>query len=164
MFGVNESTIKRWTDLAKLKCFRTPGGHRRYTPDRILEFIETFKYEIPSLESEATVRKEKPGGNMLDFLLLKKDYHTLREVYFADALKGDTENLTRLLVDCSSKAEIPLMVIYDEIVSKAITKIKNLGRQQKLDREQQEGAINAILESFVRLRDVLKTNPSADAR
>lgn len=97
---------------------------------------------------------------MLDFLLLKKDYHTLREVYFADAIKGDTENLKRLLVDCSSKAEIPLTVIYDEIVSKAINKIKNLGRQQKLDREQQEGAITAILESFVRLRDVLKTNPS----
>ena len=95
---------------------------------------------------------------MIDFLLLKKDYCTLREVCFADALKDDTDSLTRLLVKCSSMAKIPLTLIYDEIVSKAINKIKNLGRRQKLNREQQQEAIKAILESFARLKQVLRTS------
>ncbi len=95
---------------------------------------------------------------MIDFLLLKKEYCTLREVRFADALKGDTEDLTTLIINCTLTAKIPLPVIYDEIVSKAINKIKNLGRRQKLNREQQQEAIKAILESFARLNQVLRTS------
>ena len=94
---------------------------------------------------------------MIDFLLLKKDYRTLREVCFADALEGETESLTRLLMSCSS-AKVPLTVIYDEIVSKAIKKIKNLGRQGKLNRGQQDEATKSILESFLRLEDVARIN------
>ena len=96
---------------------------------------------------------------MIDFLLLKKEYCTLREVCFADALKGDTEDLTTLIINCSLTAKIPLTVIYDEIVSRAINKIKNLGRQQKLNGKQQDEAIKAILESFIRFKDIVQTNP-----
>ncbi|MFQ5799392.1 MAG: helix-turn-helix domain-containing protein [Bacteroidota bacterium] len=156
IFGVNESTIKRWTDSGKLKCFKTLGGHRRYSAESILEFAEVLKHDDVFKPAETAPRTRKTGGSMIDFLLLKKDYHTLREVYFADALRGDIQNLTRLLISCKSTAKIPLTVIYDEIVSKAINKIKNLGRQQKLNLEQQQSALNAILESFVQLRDVAR--------
>ncbi len=46
LFQVGESTIKRWADSGKLDCFRTPGGHRRYPPERVLEFISKYRYEI----------------------------------------------------------------------------------------------------------------------
>ncbi len=158
IFGVNESTIKRCTDSGKLKCFKTLDGHRRYSVDSILEFAEILKHNDVYNPAQTAPRTRKTGDSMIDFLLLKKDYHTLREVYFADALRGDTESLTQLLINCGSKAKIPLTVIYDEIVSKAINKIKNLGRQQKLNLEQQQSALNAILESFVQLRDVARQN------
>jgi excisionase family DNA binding protein len=30
ILGVNESTVRRWADADKIRCFRTPGGHRRF--------------------------------------------------------------------------------------------------------------------------------------
>ena len=31
MLGVDESTLRRWTDGGKIRFFRTPGGHRRFS-------------------------------------------------------------------------------------------------------------------------------------
>ena len=31
MLGVNEATLRQWTDEGKLSAFVTPGGHRRYS-------------------------------------------------------------------------------------------------------------------------------------
>ncbi len=28
--GVDQSTLRRWSDTGKVPVFRTPGGHRRY--------------------------------------------------------------------------------------------------------------------------------------
>ena len=28
--GVSPNTLRRWSDLGKLTCYRSPGGHRRY--------------------------------------------------------------------------------------------------------------------------------------
>jgi excisionase family DNA binding protein len=30
MLGVDQSTLRRWTDAGKIRSFRTPGGHRRF--------------------------------------------------------------------------------------------------------------------------------------
>lgn len=155
ILGVDESTVRRWTQSGKLKCFRTLGGHRRFPAAYILEFLETFRYDVESAAGDRIPWINASQIPASDFLLLKEDYHTLCEVYFAAALSANTENMTNLLIQCSSKAEIPLAIIYDEIIAKAINKIKNLGRQRKLDHDKQHGAINAILESFIRSRDVL---------
>ncbi|MDD5397821.1 MAG: helix-turn-helix domain-containing protein, partial [Dehalococcoidia bacterium] len=31
ILGVNEATLRQWTDEGKLSAFVTPGGHRRYS-------------------------------------------------------------------------------------------------------------------------------------
>jgi len=33
MLGVDQSTLRRWSDAGKVPVFRTPGGHRRYLAD-----------------------------------------------------------------------------------------------------------------------------------
>jgi excisionase family DNA binding protein len=30
ILGADESTLRRWADSGRLKCYRTPGGHRRF--------------------------------------------------------------------------------------------------------------------------------------
>jgi excisionase family DNA binding protein len=44
--SVAESTIKRWADSGKLRCFRTLGNHRRFTIDVILEFAALHHMEL----------------------------------------------------------------------------------------------------------------------
>ncbi|MGA9365372.1 MAG: helix-turn-helix domain-containing protein [Bacteroidota bacterium] len=43
---VDVTTIRRWADAGKLRCFRTPGGHRRFTQAQISDFIRQYQYEL----------------------------------------------------------------------------------------------------------------------
>lgn len=40
ILGVNESTVRRWADSGQVRCFRTPGGHRRFSEGDLLALIE----------------------------------------------------------------------------------------------------------------------------
>jgi hypothetical protein len=37
---VNESTVRRWADSGEIRCFRTPGGHRRFAEGDLVALTE----------------------------------------------------------------------------------------------------------------------------
>lgn len=39
ILGVDQSTLRRWSDDGKVPVFRTPGGHRRYSEDDLRAFV-----------------------------------------------------------------------------------------------------------------------------
>jgi excisionase family DNA binding protein len=39
LLGVDQSTLRRWSDAGKVPVFRTPGGHRRYDQDELLALL-----------------------------------------------------------------------------------------------------------------------------
>lgn len=41
ILGVNESTVRRWADSGDIRCFRTPGGHRRFAEGDLYAMTET---------------------------------------------------------------------------------------------------------------------------
>lgn len=57
MLHVGKSTIKRWTDEGKLKCFRTPGGHRKFKATNVEEFIETYHFDISLVGFSEIIQK-----------------------------------------------------------------------------------------------------------
>jgi len=57
MLHVGKSTIKRWTDEGKLKCFRTPGGHRKFKATNIEEFIQTYHFDISLVGFSEMIQK-----------------------------------------------------------------------------------------------------------
>jgi len=40
ILGVNESTVRRWADAGQIRCFRTPGGHRRFAEADLIALTE----------------------------------------------------------------------------------------------------------------------------
>jgi excisionase family DNA binding protein len=60
ILGVNEATLRQWTDEGRLKAFITPGGHRRYAKSDLLKFMSTSQrvLDVKDLvsEMEDTVR------------------------------------------------------------------------------------------------------------
>jgi excisionase family DNA binding protein len=53
MMQVGKSTIKRWTEEGKLRCFRTPGGHRKFKASEVHRFLTNYKYEVsPSYQHQ----------------------------------------------------------------------------------------------------------------
>lgn len=72
---VGKSTIKRWTDEGKLKCFRTPGGHRKFKATNVEEFIKTYHFDvslsgfskmIQNSFSDNTVFVDSPEDQMME--------------------------------------------------------------------------------------------------
>jgi excisionase family DNA binding protein len=39
LLGVDQSTLRRWSDSGKIPVFRTPGGHRRYSEDDLKALV-----------------------------------------------------------------------------------------------------------------------------
>lgn len=39
VLGVDQSTLRRWSDAGKVPVFRTPGGHRRYAKDDLRALV-----------------------------------------------------------------------------------------------------------------------------
>jgi excisionase family DNA binding protein len=40
ILGVNESTVRRWADAGQIRCFRTPGGHRRFAESDLVALTD----------------------------------------------------------------------------------------------------------------------------
>jgi CheY-like chemotaxis protein len=47
MCHVDPVTIARWCDSGEIKCFRTPGGHRRIMHEDLLQFMRRQKIPLP---------------------------------------------------------------------------------------------------------------------
>jgi len=45
---VNESSVKCWVDLGFIACFRTPGGHHKFTAKMVLSFAEQRGFQLDS--------------------------------------------------------------------------------------------------------------------
>ena len=50
LLGVDQSTLRRWSDAGKVPVFRTPGGHRRYAES-----------DLRALVGEGPQRQERPA-------------------------------------------------------------------------------------------------------
>lgn len=57
VLGVNESTARRWADSGQIRCFRTPGGHRRFAESDLMAIVNGEPRQRPDeLESAAVSR------------------------------------------------------------------------------------------------------------
>ena len=46
LLHVDESTVKRWADRGLIRCYRTPGGHRKFTSQQVLDFVKQYRYDV----------------------------------------------------------------------------------------------------------------------
>lgn len=64
ILGVNEATLRQWTDEGKIKAFVTPGGHRRYSRAELKKLMSTqsktlgVKDLVSQLEDTSQLHRE----------------------------------------------------------------------------------------------------------
>lgn len=83
MWAVSESSIKRWSDSGALPCLRTPGGHRRFTLQALLDFQRKAGGVLQAEQASAV----KLGG--LDRAVAARDWAQLQALYYEVAVAGD---------------------------------------------------------------------------
>jgi len=60
VLGVDESTLRRWADAGRLRVYRTPGGHRRFSLANLEEMVAGDGHNSDELErlTVAKIRRQ----------------------------------------------------------------------------------------------------------
>jgi excisionase family DNA binding protein len=152
MLKVDKSTIKRWTDEGKLKCFRTPGGHRKFKADDLYNFMTQFNYgnswrqTLPEFVSDEYIIRS---------IVQKKEYNILHSVCFSAAIKGKKDEVIGLFNEVY-RAGLPLALMFDHILMPTIKKIEYLFAQYKLTISEYHLAQNVLSSAIIQLNDTLE--------
>jgi len=151
MLRVDKSTIKRWTDEGKIKCLRTPGGHRKFKADDLYNFMTEFNY---GKELNQTIPEYFSDEFIIRSIVQKKEYNIFHSVCFSAAIKGKKDELIGL---CNKvyRAGLSLALMFDHIVMPTIKKIERLSAQNKLSISEYHLAQNVLSSAIVQLNESL---------
>lgn len=118
MLKVNESTIKRWADSNVIKCIRTPGGHRKFRIEDILEHANAYDISLPQLSDEI-INSGKTGP------LRNLNPEDASKTFAQYIVKGDADEAYHLLYSLYlDKTGLP--EIFDKVVKSSFGKISEL--------------------------------------
>ena len=157
MLQVDKSTVKRWTDEGKLKCFRTPGGHRKFRAEDLYQFMSEYNYGISPINlypqfatDEAIIRR----------IIAKKEFNVLANVCFSGAINGRKDEIVKLFTEVY-KNGMSLPVLFDEILRPTMKRIRGLNASAKLTSAEMQLAFNALSNAIILLSDaIVKATPN----
>ena len=127
IIGVNVSTIKRWADSGKIKCFKTRGGHRKFHLKHLREFVKSDKKGHTSLNLSSLVGKSSKLLKAID----SADSKLISSYIFDSLVKGDKNKFISLTNSLIIKG-FPFYYIFDEIILPTLVKIGEEWRANKL--------------------------------
>jgi excisionase family DNA binding protein len=151
MLYVDKSTVKRWTDEGKLKCFRTPGGHRKFRAEDLYAFVAQFNYGVtpmnlfPQFASDEAVIRQ---------IITKKEYNVLASVCFSAAIKGKKDDVVKLFTEVH-RYGLSLVIMFDELLRPTLKRIHDLSISGKLSAPEHQLAINALSTATLLMSDVI---------
>ena len=155
MLRVDKSTVKRWTDEGKLKCFRTPGGHRKFRAEDLSQFMAEYNYAVSPIDFFPRFASDE---SIFRGMIAHKEFNVLDSVCFSAAIKGSKDELIKLFSEAYRNG-MTLPVILDEIFRPTIKKISDLHRSGKLQAAERQLALTTLANSVVLLSDVI-TRPA----
>lgn len=94
LLGVHESSVKRWCDQGALACSLTPGGHRRFAFDVVLDFARTSSLAKPLLALDGFERAAWLGAEQLR---LRSTGDALIKLAYEWLDQGPADHLSSLL-------------------------------------------------------------------
>jgi excisionase family DNA binding protein len=129
MLNVNKSTVKRWANEGKIRCDRTPGHHRKFSKDDVLEFSNNNHYRIEKVHKELSMDDD---ALIMKQLITDNNGSAFRSVIFSFSLKRDQHEMMNIM-----------QKLYDEkLTYKAIVRDFILPVMAKLDRIESTGKID----------------------
>jgi methanogenic corrinoid protein MtbC1 len=152
MLSVNESTIKRWSDTGYIQCNRTKGGHRRFSLQSVIQFVQQNKLELPELAAQMftgqDIRTNLVAGNT-DVLVPR-----LKEA----ALGGNlAESLGILHAGLASK--LNLLALYEDVVFPVLREIGDDWASHSITIDVEHLASQTIRDAIVRLQSSIHREP-----
>ena len=70
LLSIDASTVKRWADSGRLQCYKTIGGHRRFSLEQIQSFVSD--YHLEGIVSSGSVQIPNPQATLPGDYLVEK--------------------------------------------------------------------------------------------
>ncbi len=110
---VNESTIKRWADSGYLKCFKSPGGHRKFKIEDIRDLATDYNLDTEIISPLNVDTK-------LKVYISQRNTVKLNDLFAKLILAGDLKRSYSLIYTLFMN-NFSLAEIFDKIMSTTMT-------------------------------------------
>lgn len=149
IFGVNESTIKRWIDKDMLKASKSAGGHRRVSAAQLDEFIHSFP-------------KNAPRSYVLSQYLNAKDTDVHWEKYYTHLLENRSGPAKEIL-NIALVNRYSLLKQLEQIIQPSLVHIGQQWHEGKISVYQEHRMSFLIRQQLEHLRNIYPAS-SANGR
>lgn len=146
---VGKSTIKRWTEEGKLRCLRTPGGHRKFRSSDIQQFLSKYHYEISLPEQNGKVKDK--------ILLVQRGETTLTDLISDSCqkvVKNDHRFIEQQLVGMYAAGNT-VAEIFDTYLTPLLKVIADFHANKKITTVEFQIAKNTLIHSLIFFADTL---------
>tara|TARA_A100000164_G_C21845695_1_gene742365 strand:- start:26 stop:910 length:885 start_codon:yes stop_codon:yes gene_type:complete len=120
ILGINISTLKRWTDTGVITCFKTPGGHRKFTINNIRDYYKTQKQAGKNQNLGLENKNHKKIYNLIN----NQDFVELSRMLADTSLESDDLTVNTIISGAYIKG-YKIEDICDEIIEPAIQIVEN---------------------------------------
>jgi excisionase family DNA binding protein len=152
LLGVNESTVKRWSDAGYITCRRTKGGHRRFPIQSVIRFVQENKMQVPELASQMLTAQD------IREVLVAGNTEVLAPRLKVAALSGSlTDALGILRAGLASKPN--LLALYDDVVFRVLREIGEEWASGAITVDVEHLASQTIRDAIVRLQSSVYKEP-----
>ncbi|NUN71412.1 MAG: helix-turn-helix domain-containing protein, partial [Bacteroidetes bacterium] len=145
---VDKSTVKRWTDEGKLKCFRTPGGHRKFHAEDVYAFMSANEYDVHTPHSLPRMMSDEM---IIHSIVRHKEFNVLHSVCFSAAIKGRKEEINGLFRETLA-AGASLEELFDHVLRPTTRKLEHLVTLEKLTVSEFHLAVNVLTSAVILLQ------------
>ena len=155
LFGVTETTVKRWADEGTLRCQKTPGGHRKFEIRQVVEFAEKNDFDpVGALEFS----DDDDLGPRIQTAVLERSYPILVEAYIRRALDPGADRLFPYL-SYLYQHRIQLWEIHDLVIRPALQELGERWVRGELCISQEHEASYSTLDALARLQCQIRIKP-----
>jgi excisionase family DNA binding protein len=156
LLRVSCATVKRWADNDRVRCFKTPGGHRKFRLSDIANFLERTGYRASGVL--AAILNDARANQAVEQAVIARDLDAVVPAFERRALRGDVEGLGCLLSALSANG-VRLSEAFDVVMKPAFRSIGERWRSGELTVVDEHIATNAAVEALGRVRGRIQPEP-----
>jgi excisionase family DNA binding protein len=156
LLSVSSATVKRWADTDRIRCFKTPGGHRKFRLSDIAHFLERTGYRATGVL--AAILNDARANRTVEEAVIRRDLAAVVPAFERRALRGDVAGLGCILSALSANG-VRLSEAFDVVMTPAFRSIGERWKTGELSVVDEHVATNAAIDALGRVRGRIEPSP-----
>lgn len=151
ILGVNVATVKRWTDMGKLDCVKTAGGHRKF----LLRHLAAFAMEHDKYAHRISLLPLENRDDLeVSDQILRADFNELTPRLLELSLKCDQKSVNKILNSLYLLRQ-DLTSIYEDLITPVLHAVGEMWHAGELSISQEHLASQTIRDAIIELQNVV---------